>query len=254
MTIAGRFADALLAVTDPAIEEPDLLPERLSRACARMLAVDGAGLSVMDPEGRRIPLGASGEAASCAERLQFTVGGGPCMAAQDSGRPVFAMPDELRRRWAPFADLLAAQTGYRAVVALPLRQALSGSGAIDLYFRRPEDVPDLDVFDALAAADLVTFALSEATVWSDWSAARGPDWLHGPAARRRAGVWQALGALNLALHVDTPAALALLRAHARLTGRTADAVADDLLAGRLNPETLRSDGSRTPTVPNSSPC
>lgn len=240
MTIAGRFADVLTALTPTGADEPELLPERLSRACARVLAVDGAGLSVLDPEGRRVPLGASSEEAACAERLQFTVGAGPCMAAQDSRQPVFAMPDELRRRWAAFADLLAEETSYRAVVALPLRSALAGTGAVDLYFRRPEAVPGLDVFEAMAVGELVTCALNEATVWSDWSAARGPDWLHGPAARRRAEVWRAMGALDVALGVDATTALSLLRAHARASGRSVDSVADDVLAGRLEPTELRS--------------
>lgn len=240
MTIAGRFEEALEAVDH--LGGPELLPVRLSLACTRMLGVDGAGISIFS-DGRRIPLGASSEAAMLAERLQFTAGEGPCMAAQRSGEPVFAPLGELRRRWPPFAELLVGRTPYRAVVALPLREAIAGLGAIDLYFAREEDVPELDVFEALAVGDLVTSTLSETAVWSTWSPARGPDWLHGPAAQRRGEVWEAMGLVALAMDVDAAAALALLRATAYGSGRTVDDVADDLLAGRLAVADLRDRAS-----------
>ncbi|MFL6097109.1 MAG: GAF domain-containing protein, partial [Blastococcus sp.] len=78
MTIAERFTSALAEVTDPALAGPELLPLRLARASARTLAVDGAGLSLVDASQQRIPLGASSAVAEVAERLQFTVGAGPC--------------------------------------------------------------------------------------------------------------------------------------------------------------------------------
>jgi hypothetical protein len=232
MTIAGRFEQALDTVADPRLAGPELLPERLSIASARMLAVDGAGLSLNGDQGRRIPLGASSDHAARAERLQFTVGDGPCMTAQSSREPVFAMLGDLRRRWPAFADLLVARTPYRAVVALPLREAIAGLGAMDLYLVDEQEVPALDVFEALAVGDLVTSVLSESAVWSDWAATRGPEWLHGPAARRRAAVWEAVGLVGLALDVDAPTSLDLMRACAYAADRTVDDAAD-LLEGRL---------------------
>jgi hypothetical protein len=233
MTIAGRFEDALHDVAEPRLTGPELLPERLAVAAARMLPVDGAGLSLAGPEGHRIPLGASDEHAARAERLQFTVGAGPCMTAQLSREPVFALSGDLRRRWPAFADLMAARTPYRAVVALPLREAIAGMGAIDLYFEREEEVLALDVFEALAVGDLVTSVLSETAVWSAWTPARGPEWLHGPAATRRAAVWEAMGVIALALEVEAPTALDLMRAAAYGQDRPVDDVAADVLAGRL---------------------
>jgi hypothetical protein len=239
MTIAGRFEQALDTIADPRLAGAELLPERLSIACARMLPVDAAGLSLSGPHGRRIPLGASDEDAARAERLQFTVGDGPCMTAQASREPVFAMLGDLRRRWPAFADLLVARTPFRAVVALPLREAVAGMGAMDLYLVREEDVPALDVFEALAVGDLVTSVLSDSAVWSNWSAPSGPEWLHGPAARRRAVVWEAVGDVCLALDVDAPTALDLMRACAYGTDRPVDDVAADVVAGTLSAADLR---------------
>ncbi len=239
MTIAERFASALAGVTDPALAGPELLPVRLARACAATLAVEDASLSLIDGAQQRVPLGASSEVAEVAERLQFTVGAGPCMTSQEIRQPVFAVEDDLRRRWPVFSELLFGATPFRAVVALPLQPALAGSGAIDLYFRRSAEVLALDVFEAVAVGELVTSALSDAAVWSDWSPAEGPEWLHGPAPQRRAAVWEAMGKLSVDLEVSAPVALDLLRVRAYGEGRTVDDVAGDLLAGTLRASDLR---------------
>ncbi len=263
MTIAGRFQEALTETEEPGLSGPELLPVRLARAAARMLEVDGAGISLTDASGRRVPLGASSEESSTAERLQFTTGEGPCTTSQETGQPVFAVEEDLQRRWPVFADLLLVETPFRAVVALPLSPALAGNGALDLFFTRPDEVTDLDVFEALAVGELVTSALSDAAVWStwspedgpewlrgptprrraavwsEWSPEAGPDWLHGPAPHRRAAVWQAMGRLCVDLELDAPAALDLMRAYAYGSGRSIDDVAADLLADRLHPAQLR---------------
>ena len=239
VSIAGRFEEELLAAARRGLEGPELLPERLARAAAAMLPVADASLSLLEGGDKRVPLGSSSPEAGVAERLQFTVGDGPCMAAQRLGEPVFAPEEELRRRWPQFTEQLFERTPYRGIVAFPLQQALAGLGAIDLYFRRPERIAQLDVFDAMAVGELITAALSDAAVFSEWSPDEGPDWLHAPAARRRALVWQAMGRLALQLDVEGPQALEILRSHALSTGRQVDDVAVDVLADRLDAEALR---------------
>ena len=66
MTIAERFSSALAEVTDPSLAGPELLPVRLSRACARTLSVEDASLSLVDASQQRIPLGASSAVAEVA--------------------------------------------------------------------------------------------------------------------------------------------------------------------------------------------
>ena len=235
MDLAARFTAAVAAESIDGPDDGHLLPERLARAAARVLPVDGVGFSAQAGSRGRLPLGASSPDAERAERLQFTTGSGPCLLAAGTGRPVFMLEEDLRRRWPVFADLLLSATPFRAVVSLPGPQALTGTGAMDLFFVAPAAVTELGVFDALAVAGLVSSALSEAALWSTWSAATGPDWLHSPAAERRAAVWQAVALTGTALDVGSPAALALLRAHAYAGGRTVDSVAADMLSGRLRP-------------------
>ncbi|MGY1887522.1 GAF and ANTAR domain-containing protein [Blastococcus sp. SYSU DS0753] len=239
MTIGGRFDAALARQSDPALAGPEALPLRLSRVCAELLRVDGAGLVLVDGTARRLPLGASDPAAASAERMQFTVGEGPCATAQATGQPVFAVEDDLRRRWPIFADLLLRGTPFRAVVALPLHPGPAGEGALDLYFRRSAAVVELDVFAAGAVGELVSSALSDAAVWSTWTPAEGPDWLRGAAPRQRAAVWEAVGKLGVARDIDPEEALALLRTEAYTSGRSVDEVAAALLSGRRSMEDLR---------------
>jgi hypothetical protein len=234
VTIAERFASALAEVDDPALAGPELLPVRLARACARSLSVHDAGLSLVDASQQRVPLGASSEVAAVAERLQFTVGAGPCMTAQETRQPVFAVEEELHRRWPVFTGLLVEQTPFRAVVALPLQPALAGAGAIDLYFHTSAEVLDLEVFEAIAVGELVSSALSDAAVWSEWIPAEGPEWMHGPAPQRRAAVWEAIGKLSVELELGAADALTLIRAHAYAGGGTVDDVAEHLLSGRMS--------------------
>ena len=239
MTIASRFQAALEDVDEPDLGGPELLPVRLARACARMLTVDGAGLSLCPTGAEWVPLGASSENAAHAERLQFTVGRGPCTTVRETGQPLFAVAEDLHRRWPVFTDLLFGATPYRAVVALPLQLSLAGAGALDLYFEDQNRVTDMEVFEAIAVGELVTSALNDAAVWSTWEPGRGPQWLHGSTPERRAAVWEAMGKVALHLGVDVPEALALIRARAYSAGRTADDVAADLLTGTLAAEDLR---------------
>lgn len=239
MTIGSRFDAALARESDPGLAGPELLPVRLSRACAALLGVDGAGLSLVDGTGRRIPLGGSSPAASSAERMQFTAGEGPCLTSQSTGQPVFAVEEDLRRRWPMFAGLLLGGTPFRAVVALPLHPGPVGDGALDLYFTRAPAVAELDVFEAVAIGELVASSLGDAAVWSTWTPAEGPGWLHGPAPRRRAAVWEAMGKLSVALDIDAAEALGRLRTDAYTSGRSVDDVAAELLTGRRPVEDLR---------------
>src|SRR3954465_839019 len=93
--------DLRIALTASAVDlpGPELLPERLARACARVLPVDGAGISLFFASDRRLPLGASAPASAEAERPQFTVGEGPCLSSHATGDIVIADEETMRSTW-----------------------------------------------------------------------------------------------------------------------------------------------------------
>ncbi len=239
MSLTQRFREALSVETGG--DAPELLPVHLARTAAKILLVDGVGVSVQGDGGWRTPLGASDETAAAAERLQFTTGSGPCLLAAGSSWPVFAVETNLRRRWPAFHDLLVTHTPYRSLIARPLRAELTGLGVLCLYFGDSDGPITVDAFEARAVAQLVSAHLRCAAAWSRWSDAEGPSWMNSPSAQRRAKVWQAMGMVMLASGVSAEDALAVLRGHAYGTGREVDAVAADLTSGRLPVARLRED-------------
>jgi hypothetical protein len=231
---------AAVAASALELSGPELLPERLARAVARVLPVDGAGISLFFSDLRRLPLGASGPVASTAERLQFTAGEGPCLSAHAEGRPVVADEATIRSRWPVFYDGLVTRTPIRGTISLPLQDELRDIGALDLYTVPPNDVTALRLVDAL---DIGTEVVS-AFRGIDRAASEhrgGLVWLDAPAAERRSVVWQAMGFLNAGLGVTSTDALALLRAHAYADGEDLDELARRVIEREIPVEHLALD-------------
>lgn len=239
MTLVEDFS---LALASAAVElpGPELLPERLARACAQVLPVDGAGISLFFAPDRRLPLGASDPTSAVAERLQFTVGEGPCLSSHAEGGPVLADEATIAARWPGFSDVLFARTTIRSTLSLPLRDELHGIGALDLYAVRPSRMAALALSDALAVTAEVVAALGRQ---HDQLPRRpgGPAWLDAPAAQQRSLVWQAIGFVNAALEVSSPDALALLRGYAYAEGSSLDELAPRVLSRQVLVEALSPD-------------
>ncbi|MGY2081311.1 ANTAR domain-containing protein [Modestobacter sp. SYSU DS0657] len=243
MTAPGPAADRFTRELDqapPELRSPELLGERLARACAASLPVDGAGISIHDTGGLRTPLGASDPTAAQAERLQFTQGLGPCIRAHDDGAVIAFDEADIARNWPALHEALTTSTPFRAVLSVPLLPPLGPLVVLDLYARDPAALPSVDRGDV---ADVVVAVTRELAVAARGTAATEPDpgrgWWEGPDALRRARVWQAMGMVNVAHGLGSEDALALLRAYAFAEGRVADDVAEDLVTGRLPLDALR---------------
>jgi hypothetical protein len=243
VSIQQRFGKALAGHWSAGGDEPELLPVQLARAAVTALGVDGVGLSVHDDAGHSTPLAANDESATIAERLQFTAGAGPCMFAAQSGLPVFAPADQLRTRWPAFHDLLVTHTPFRSVVAFPLPEDLRGFGAMDLYLTHPVGIVTFDAMEASCVAELISAQLSHVASWTQWTELQGPPWADTEAARQRAQVWMATGMVTLALQLEASDALAMLRSHAYAADRTVDALAADIVFGRLTAKQLADDAA-----------
>jgi hypothetical protein len=238
MTAVERF-DRALHETPAELTAPALLPARLARACAMALHVDGAGLS-LHVGALQTPIGASDETTAHAERLQFTLGDGPCLRAHDDGSTIAFDPEDLQRNWPELWAAIATDTPFRAVLSVPLPPPLGPLVVLDLYVRDPAALPGLDRTSVEGVARCTTQELA-LTVTGPEFPDDGSGWLDGPDARRRAQVWQAMGLVGLEYDLDGPDAIAVMQATALASGRVVDDVAEDIVSGRLAPADLWED-------------
>lgn len=241
MSVADRFS-AMLSAQPAQFDGPELLPVRLARATVQMLPeVDGAGISVLADPALRVPLGASDPDAATAERLQFTLGVGPCLLAHATGESVVADDGMFAARWPQLYDELTAHTPYRAVIAVPLRHQFRGLGALDLHLSGTPDLSTRTWDAAYTIADEIVAALVARTGRRDrrFATTGDPPWLDSPSAHRRQQVWMAVGMISVHLDTDTTDALAVLRAHAFVRGVDLDDLAEDLTSRRIPIDDIR---------------
>jgi hypothetical protein len=241
VTIAQDFTAAYRRGA-PRSPEPQFVPDRLAAAAAEVTGIDGVGLGVFDRHGFTVPIGASSEAAALAERLQFTVGQGPCYDAHTSGRAVVATEPVMARRWPHYHDLLVTQTSFRSVVALPLTGPLDSLATIDLLFDDPHAADHAPLAHVEVVCRYITAALIEADLLADTAdlhasdaADRGdaPVWMSSASGVARSQVMVAVGMLTRHLGMATADALKVLKGYAYANRSTTDQVAAALIAGDI---------------------
>ncbi len=126
-----------------------------------VLAVTGAGVTLISPGMAPHYVAASDAAALEFERLQTELGQGPCLVAYETGAAV-SVPD-LRSddRFPDFTPAARAE-GLGAVFAFPLRHGTGRLGALDLYRDRPGALAPRDMAAAQTLADVAAAYLLNA--------------------------------------------------------------------------------------------
>jgi hypothetical protein len=212
------------------------VPDLLCPAVVEVLPVDGAAISLYLGADIAVPVGASDSDAARAESLQFSLREGPCFSAYASRRPT-AIPDTApprspaRSSWPNYTAELGRHTPYRAVFAYPLVLDGSAMGSLSVYRRAPGRSGVLADLTAITA--LTTTYLVEAGTFGGLDGDPGHRWIDAPATEARKRVWVAQGEIMLVNKLNAAEALDVLRAQAYSAGRLVDAVADDIVAGRL---------------------
>nr|WP_308406212.1 GAF and ANTAR domain-containing protein [Streptomyces sp. AC602_WCS936] len=204
---------------------PGEVPGRLCRMAVRLLPVTGASASLRG-EGVPVRLCASGDRASYLAEIQATLGDGPCVSAAEAGAPVLARDltsGADAGRWPVYAQQASA-VGVRAVYALPLGSDAVCLGTLDLYRDTPGPLTGPQLRTARLVAGVMTVALM--------ALPRGEDAWLDELAGDHDEVYRAVGMIMAQLRVGADEALARLRADAFAHGRSAYAVARDVLAHR----------------------
>ena len=244
MTLAARFHAATTRALEDEVGAADLLPTLLSRAAVDAVGVDGAGISMTGE--LRVPLGASDPVVARAERLQITLGEGPCLSAAAAGEPATADEPVMRARWPRFTQELRAQTPYRSVLSVPLHVEARPVGALDLYSagQRGFEQDLVEEVCAHVAGPIAALIFGAAPAGPEVFSP--PLWLASDRVIERMNVWVAVGLVLEQLSLDTVSALDVLRAHAVKQRRSLDELADDVVRGRLRPEQVLEPERTTP--------
>jgi hypothetical protein len=137
--------------------------DEVLRDCCRETGVTGAGVSMIHGSGAREPLHGTDALACEVERLQFTLGEGPCVDACAGGGPVLVCDvcddaDPATGGWPVFRTEVA-RAGVRAIFAFPVRVGAVNLGAVDMYRATPGALTDQQVGNALSSVDRVAVSL-----------------------------------------------------------------------------------------------
>ena len=213
--------------------------DRLCEACVVLFDIDAAAISLVFDGASSGTLGSSGAPARVYDELQFTFGEGPCLDSVTGRIPVLAVdladPEEVR--WPAYGPAMLGHQ-IRGVTAIPIVVAGQFVGALDLFRARPGSLLNDDLAGAISAAEIAGVPVLDLMDGDLQAAVADP---HSNAwaelnALTRVEVSQATGMLVAQLEVDPAEALVRLRAHAYATGRSATAVARDILERRLRLE------------------
>jgi hypothetical protein len=238
MSLARQFQTAVTDAVAQGGTTADLLPMVFAQAAVHVLPVDGAGLSMTDH--LRIPIAASDQHVVTAERLQTTIGEGPCLAAVAGRKPLVADLAVIAARWPTFHEGFVAQTPYQSVAAFPLR-SVQGSclGALDLYSTNPEAFNSLELaaVDAAVAVPIASMLFTDAAA-GELNGIIFPSWLTREQVDERMNVWVAIGMLMARQPLSNDDALALLRGYAYSHNLTLDQVARQMTDRGLEPDAL----------------
>ncbi len=228
-----RINDAFVTVADTLVDEYDVidLVHTLVEVCTTLLDVDAGGLLLADENGELQLVASTSERADFVEVMQLAAGMGPCVDCFTSGKAV-AVHDIARDggRWPEF-QAAAAQQGFRAVYATPLRLRGKVLGAMNLFSNTVGELNAPDAAVAQALADVATIGiLQERNIRETGVVAAQLQ----RALESRVLIEQAKGVLSAQGDMDVDTAFTTLRTYARSHNLTLRAVAEAVTSRTLD--------------------
>jgi transcriptional regulator with GAF, ATPase, and Fis domain len=225
-----QLADVFVEMADTLIDDFDVIEflHVLTERCVELLGVSAAGLLLTDQRDTLQVVAASSERTRLLELFQLQTDQGPCLDCFNSGQPVSVADLTLTTaRWPRFAAA-AAEVGYAAVHALPMRLRSEVIGALNLFDLRPGAIDEEKLRIGQALADVATIGLLQQR------AIHQRDTLTEQlqtALNSRVLIEQAKGVLAERLQVDVGRAFTILRDGARSRNRRLSELSQAIVDG-----------------------
>ncbi len=234
MAREADIVQSLVDMADTLIDDYDVIEllTGLTDRCVQLLGVSAAGVMLASPEGDLRLVASSSEAMRVLEVFELQAQEGPCLDAFRTGERVEhenLRPDS--GRWPRFATA-AAEAGFRAAFALPLRLRNMTIGAMNLFHADPTPMAESDVIVARAFADLAAISVVQHRAAAE--AQRINEQL-SRALSSRILIEQAKGVISARAGVDLADAFTRLRNFARDNNFRLSEVAQAAIDGTLEP-------------------
>lgn len=233
LSCTQRVPEVMLELTDTLSPDFDTggLLHALARASTDLLAIDSAGVLLLDEQRRLIPVAATHNRTDCLEQLQADTDRGPCRDSVRADREVSCPDiDHEPERWPDFARQ-ARDDGFRSVHAVPLSLRNQVVGGLNLFSRATGVLSDTD--RRLA----VLLATAAATGLLHWRAVHHLETTNGQlrnALTSRIAIEQAKGFLAARLGMSPELAFDRLRACARRRQEPLAGVAQAVVASQID--------------------
>jgi transcriptional regulator with GAF, ATPase, and Fis domain len=208
------LSDTFVDLADTLVADFDVVDflHMLADRSVALLGASAAGVMLADPRGELRVAAASSQEAGLIELFQIQNDQGPCLECFRTGRPVtVADLTGPSQQW-PWFAAAAAQAGFRAVEALPMRLRDEVIGALNLFRARPGPLDPAELRIGQALADVATVGLLQ-----ERNVRRGEvvaEQLEA-ALNSRVVIEQAKGKLAERLGLDMDRSFGLLRDYAR---------------------------------------
>jgi transcriptional regulator with GAF, ATPase, and Fis domain len=223
------LADVFIEMADTLVDDFDLLEflNRLTERCVELLDVAAAGLLLTDGQGALQVVAASSERTRLLELFQLQTDQGPCLDCFRTGAPVSVTDLPASDRWPRFTAA-AAEVGFAAVHALPMRLRTDVIGALNLFdiAAGPLDEDKVRLGQALADVSTIGLLQQRAIHRRDVVTEQLQT-----ALNSRVLIEQAKGLLAERLHVNVDDAFTILRNASRSHNRPLSSLAQAIVDG-----------------------
>ena len=234
-----QLVDVFVEMADTLVDDFDVIEflHMLTERCVQLLDISAAGLLVTDGQDTLQLVAASSERTRLLELFQLQTDQGPCVDCFHTGQPVSVVDLPTAGRWPRFTAA-AAEVGFAAVHALPMRLRTEVIGALNFFDTRPGAMDDGRRRIGQALADVATIGLLQQR------AIRRGDMVTQQlqtALNSRVLIEQAKGILAERLHLDVADAFTLLRTTARNHNQRLSDLAQAIVDGseQIPPATSR---------------
>jgi len=224
-----ELADVFVEMADTLVDDFDVIDflHVMTERCVQLLGVSAAGLLLTDGQDTLQVVAASSERTRLLELFQLQADQGPCVECFRTGQPVSVADLPSAGRWPRFTAA-AAEVGFAAVHAVPMRLRTEVIGALNFFDTKPGAVDADKLRIGQALADVATIGLLQQR------AIHRRDVLTEQlqtALNSRVLIEQAKGVLAERLHVDMADAFTLLRNGARSHNRRLSELAQAIVDG-----------------------